>query len=137
MSKTLPVLGSEGWLKDPEQTMVRLFTDMFLTDYSQSNIYHGQVASLQYYLTTLNGDPIAITEAVERMLNRYYGRYFDSVTALFKHDDSIETELAFDLSVEAYRDGVRYDLSRRVITDNSTGTKRFIEAFDYVGEPHD
>lgn len=134
MSKTLPVLGSEGWLKDPEQTMVRLFTDMFITDYSQSNIFHGQVASLQYYLTTLNGDPIAITEAVERMITSYYGRYFDTVSCSFKHDDSLETELAFDLSIEAYRAGTRYDLARRVVTDSSTGTQRFMESFDYSGE---
>ena len=134
MSKTLPVLGSEGWLRDPEQIMTRLFTDMFLTDHSQSNIYMGQVMSLQYYLTTLGSDPHQLTMAVEEAMTRYYSHYFKGVQCEFKHSATNGSEMTFDVRVEGSYNGIKYNLSRQMMTDSSTGTQRFVEAFNYNGE---
>ena len=134
MPDTLPVLGSEGWLQDPNRIMTRLFTDMFLTDFSQSNIYYGQVMSLQYYLTTIGADPLQLTTAVEDAMSRYYSRFFKAPRCSFTHVRDEGSEMVFDVMVEGYKDGIRYDLNRRLLTDTSTGTRRFIEAFNHTGD---
>jgi len=136
MTTTLPMLSGEGWLQDPTIIMTRLFSHMFLTDYSQSNTYRGNVTSLQYILSQHGQDSTELTSAVEKAVKIYYSRYFSNVDVSFRLNETASdgAKMAFDLHISGSWEGERYDLQRTLQADNSTGTLQFIKAFDSNGE---
>lgn len=134
MTKVLPMLSGEGWQKDPELIMARLFVHMFLTDHSQSNIYQGHVTSLQYIISEHGDDVPSLKSAVTSAVQTYYQRFFSNVTVQFdlskSDDEDKSSKMAFDIFITGTYDGVVYTLSRAMRVDNSTGVKRFLQAFD-------
>ncbi len=134
MTATLPMLSGEGWLKDPASMMNKLFIHCYMTDYSQSNIYNGYVTSLQYILAK-HGDRVAeLSNDIKQSLTDYYGRYFSQVTvdfSLSKQDDPDKSgKMIFDLHISGKYGDTYYDLNKTLAVDNSSGTLRFMEAFD-------
>jgi len=138
MTTTLPMLSGEGWLQDPTLIMTRLFSHMFLTDHSQSNVYRGNVTSLQYVLSQHGQNPTELTSEVEKAVKLYYSRYFSNVDVSFTLNDGASegAKMAFDLHISGSWEGQRYDLQHLLQADNSTGTLQFIQAFDANGELH-
>lgn len=132
MATVIPVLGGENWLADPELIMNKLFVHMFLTDYSQSNIYQGSVTSLQYILAEYGDDVPKLTNAVTNAITKYYGNYFDGADVTFKlvdGDTGTSGKMSFNLQITAVMNGKTYDLNRTLQVDNTDGVKRFINAF--------
>lgn len=131
-TKVLPILGGEGWLKDPNLIMDRLYMHVFLTDHSQSNIYQGDVVSLQYILSLYGDDELSITTAVQKSLKSLYNKYFKNVSVGFKSIDPSavgepESILVFSLSITGDLDGKSYELSKIIKADKSATMKRFID----------
>ena len=139
MTTTLPMLSGEGWLQDPKLIMNRLFQHMYLTDHSQSNVYRGNVTSLQYLLAKHGHAAAGLTVAVESAVKTYYGRYFDNVQCTFNRNDteSSDSTLVFDLYISGSWKGTHYDLNRTIKADNSTGTLRFEAAAEMTGESNE
>lgn len=134
MAITLPVLGGQGFLTDPNTIMSRLYMSIFLTDHSQSNIYQGKVVSIQYILAEHGDDEVAISNAVQKAVTEVYSRYFTGVTVGFKPIASTtlgisESALAFTLDVSGDMNGVTYDLSKIIKTDSSGTMRKFVDAF--------
>ena len=133
MTATLPMLSGEGWQKDPDMIMSKLFIHIFLTDYSQSNIYQGKVTSLQYILAEYGDDVPKLTREVTEAVKTYYRNYFDSADVEFElsqqDDPDVSAKMIFDIRITTTLNGKTYDLNRTMQIDNSSGSKRFMEAF--------
>lgn len=86
-NKPVPSLGARGWIDDPDTLIDQLFANMLTTDHSQSQLYRGQLTSLQYLVKTAGHDPRRFCEDLQIALERYIGRYFEfaqaSVTSYF------------------------------------------------------
>jgi hypothetical protein len=132
---TLPVLGGEGWTSDPATIMNKIFMHTFLTDYSQSNIYSGHVASLAYLISEYAKNIPRFIDEVERMYERLYKRYFSDVYVNFTQVEDPETgpesaAVPYLLEITASRDGITYDLSKTLRINFNSGVAKFMDAFD-------
>ena len=132
MSNTLPMLSSEGWVKNPATQMVKLYNHAFLSDHSQSNIYAGSIMSMQHILANEFTNKIELVTAIEENLERYYRSYFDEANVVFKldNDTTDSAVLSFSLQITAQKDGKRYDLAKELSVDTTSPTLRFIEAIN-------
>lgn len=134
MAIALPMLTTEGWVVDPKLQLNRIFAHIFLTDYSQSNIYAGKVTSLQYIIAEQGPNTNNIPEKLEKAISTILKRYFDNVEVFVKEKPSTSSEDdKYNLTLEAivYKENVSYDLKTGLVVDGSEGNFRFlVEAFE-------
>jgi hypothetical protein len=126
------MLGGEGWLTDPELIMSRIYMHVFLTDHSQSNIYQGNIISIQYILSNSGDDPVDISSNIQAGLKAIYSKYYENVDVSFEQlpSDSYglsEAIMVFGLSVKGELDGVIYTLDKVLQTDKSSSVRKFKE----------
>lgn len=74
-----PALSETGWISSPEQVADALFADFYESNYSQTNIYNGQVSSFAYIIQNGQGDIQKTISLLETTLRSYFLRYFKSV----------------------------------------------------------
>ena len=132
MAVTLPVLGGEGYLTDPDLIMSKVYQEMFLTDYSQSNIFQGDVFSVQYVLSQHGDNVTAIIGSMEKGIKNLFSKYFTGVTVRFQSippntAGQDESSLVFGLEISGDLDGKSYSLSKSLMADNSGSTRTFKE----------
>lgn len=74
-----PALDQQGWVTSESSIADLIFSHFFVSDYSQTQLYLGQVSSLPWILQA-NQDNIntAVREA-ESTLKSYFQRYFNNV----------------------------------------------------------
>jgi len=79
MTNAIPSLSVNGFIKDNDSIMVKLYEYFITSEYSQSNTFYGEIASLKYILQHYSG--IAeLKVAIRETLTTMYSRYFTSVT---------------------------------------------------------
>lgn len=78
-SRLLPVLGADGWVDSAISKADFLFTHIFLSNYSQTYLYLGNVASLAYEIQKGNGDINATISYLTNRLTSYFSGYFTNV----------------------------------------------------------
>lgn len=80
-TKPVPSLGARGWIEDPDTLIDQLFANMLASDFSQSQLYYGEITSLQYIVKTSGHDPRKFCEDLQTALEEYVGRYFQFTQA--------------------------------------------------------
>lgn len=80
-----PALDIEGWVTSGTQIADYLFSHFFLSDYSQTQLYLGEVASLAWILQTHQNSIQDIVSTTEQTLKSYFERYFNNVVAEVSH----------------------------------------------------
>jgi hypothetical protein len=128
----LPILGSEGWVTDPNLIMTRALAHAYESDYSQSTVGRGNITSIQYVISLWPNNTIRLSAEMENMLKDYFSRWFTDVEVTFREtDDSKATDnpkMIFKLEVSGYRNDLRHDLSRILMIDTTSGTSAFKES---------
>lgn len=81
-----PSLDPDGWLSAPMDVADKLLSDFFNSNYSQSDLYLGNVSSFGYIMQVTKGDIDACKDMLRQTLKTYFSRYFPSVSV------DIETE---------------------------------------------
>lgn len=76
---TMPSLSEDGWVTDSVKVADYLLSHFFLSEYSQTYIYHQQVSSLPWILQVTQGDMNATIDKTRRTLSEYFSRYFNNV----------------------------------------------------------
>lgn len=74
-----PSLSETGWTGSSEQIADALFSDFYESNFSQTNIYKGQVASFAYAIQSCQGDIQRTISTLENVLKSYFLRYFKAV----------------------------------------------------------
>jgi len=115
-NKSIPSLSTVGWTKDYNEIIQKLYVYFIVSEYSQSNSYYGEIASLKYILQS-HSDIEDIKLAIQKVLLNMYDRYFDSVDITV---DIIETDTSVSYSVNIIAiasDGITYKLNKTIQTD--------------------
>jgi len=114
----IPALSVEGFITNKPLMVVKLYEHFLASDFSQSNIFYGEIASMKYIIseaTTADDLKTMATEALEKM----YLRYFPSVvvgTIIDETDSNISLTINI---VVTDTDGKIYKLNRIMSsTDN-------------------
>lgn len=118
MTSAVPHLSKNGWITSPTNVMTKQFEYFLTSDYSQTNLYRGEIASLKYILA--NNNAFAdIKDAIRSALSNMYSRYFDKVTInITDNEEIISTTSTYNIYIDLLlvKDGVNYTLSQSVET---------------------
>ena len=75
----LPTLSDDGWVNASIKTADYLLSSFFISDFSQTYIYHGNVSSLPYIIQANQGDILKTCGETRNVLETYFSRYFNNV----------------------------------------------------------
>ena len=115
-NEAIPSLSTVGWTKDYNEIMKKLYVYFVISEYSQSNSYYGEIASLKYILQS-HSEVEDIKLAIQRTLLNMYNRYYDSVDVLVDINQT-DTNTSYAINIIAIAsDGVTYKLNKTIQTD--------------------
>jgi len=77
--RCVPTLSTDGWVTDPVIMFDRAFADFMTSNYSQSNEFHGAIASLPWVIQKTTGDPTALKNVSKKVLEDHLNDLFDVV----------------------------------------------------------
>ena len=116
-NKAIPSLSTVGWTKNYNEIMGKLYIYFVISEYSQSNSFYGNIASLKYILQN-HSDVEEIKLAIQRSLISMYERYFSNVDIIVDITET-ETTIAYALNIIATgEDGITYKLNKIIETDS-------------------
>lgn len=118
----VPSLSVSGWIDEIGERADKLMAYYLTSDYSQSELYAGNVVSLQYHIEQHGSDEGALRTQVESDLRRYLERYFESADITVTTDRPIEgDENRIHLRLECFvvSGGQRYSLGKLITAVNS------------------
>ncbi len=122
--KTLyPSLDPDGWVAGSEQIVDYMFSDFFLTDYSQTALFKNGVSSFAYILEENRGDLQSTATALKSALELYFSKQFSNVESLVYHEQVAGSNNRHNLNIMlTFEDSVGklHNLSRLV---NLSGSK--------------
>lgn len=112
MDTYIPTLGLDGFLNNKEMMMGKLFTYFMASEYSQSNTFHGKIASMKYALA-VGKDKNDVARIMQTMLNNMYGKYFKNVDVNVNVQEVINSDKTeFYIEIKCTDDDKSYTLSR-------------------------
>lgn len=113
----LPVVGPEGWLTEPSKILRMAFDHMYVSDYDQSDIYKGNITSLQYIMSLYPKDIDKTIELLTESINKYMLRYFEnadiSIIDITPNENEALRTLEISINVTA-KDGKIYSLGAAI-----------------------
>ncbi len=74
-----PSLSESSWITSSIQKADYLFSHFFESNYSQTEIYKDNVSSFAYLVAIYSEDPDRLVSEVQKTLQNYFGRYFNTV----------------------------------------------------------
>lgn len=116
-SNVVPTLSTDGWVETPIIKADRLFAHFFVSEYSQTFLYKGNVTSFPYIIQNNKEDPSGTASAVKISLTNYFNRYYENcdvaVDWKMAPEDTARVEL--EIYVELLdSDGVKFSLGNTV-----------------------
>lgn len=94
----VPTLSSDGWVRSSVMRLDYLLSHFFLSEYSQSYMNYGNVASLPYILAINKADKDKLTTDVDQVLRAYLSRYFKEVKVKVWLEGDTDVKLHIALS---------------------------------------
>lgn len=126
-------LTEAGWVISSEIMADSMFSHFFATDYSQSNIYLGNITSFAWIVQNNLNDMTGLIAAVRSSLTTYFSRYFQNVTVEVqeKLDLTDSSKVGITIYV-AFTDnaGKTYNLAR-LVRDIGSKTSSIVKINNY------
>lgn len=115
MATTVPHLSLEGFITNKKIILVKLIEHFLASDYSQSNTFAGQIASLKYILYNYATKEELKRNIVATLTNMYMKHFatVDVIVTIDETDDTSEQSINIDILAIDFND-VEYKLSRTI-----------------------
>jgi len=133
--RRVPTLSEDAWVTDAKQKSDYLMAHFFLSDYSQTQLYLGEVASMAWVIQAAQGDMGRTVTLLRQTLQTYFGRYFDDIVVDVVDQtpvDSSAAELVLYLAFKDVQTGTTFTMNEilrerngvfsRIASINNTGT---------------
>lgn len=133
---TLPALSEDGWVMTDGRQGAILFSQLFLSDYSQTYIYRNEVTSMAWIVATSQGDMNKLNSLTKSSLERYFSRYFKDVVVETKTSSDPVNPSKYGLTIflsYTGKDGVHYNLGKMAQIDNDL-IKKVVNLNNYGNE---
>ena len=121
-----PSLSEDGWVNSSVKVADYLLSDFFLSDFSQSYLYSGEISSLPYVVQSTQGDVLSCLNKLKDTLLKYFGRFFTNVLVEVKDVTKQETPSKVEISLFlSYTDteGKSYNIGKLLELNNLTINK--------------
>ena len=126
MIPVVPSLSPEGWVKTPSEMADYLLSHFFLSEFSRSQLFAGQVKSFVYILQVNQNNIANITRATRQALQTYFENYFTGITVEVINKAQATGSSVFDLHIFVEftgNDGQVYSLGKVINTIDSKVVK--------------
>lgn len=100
MTIFVPMLGGEGWVKDPARQLVILYAHALVADGIQSTLFNGNVTSLPYITALYQNNPVELTNEIENSLTAYFDRFFVTTNVNVSYTQTNVNKYDLYISVE-------------------------------------
>ena len=94
-----PSLSEDGWVTSPDKTADYLLSCFIVSDYSQTYLYTGHVASLPWILQETQGDMTRTLSEVRLTLKTYFTRFFSGVNVDVTEVPNLENPAKAQISI--------------------------------------
>lgn len=127
-TKVVPVLGAAGYVKTPKEKLSYLFAHMFESRYNDTNIYKGEIMSMQQVVADHGHDSQQFVQNLQKRLTGYFRRHFDDATVTVRDIDS-ENKARYTVSVDVIvaQDGEKYSLGHEIYIDPVAVTSKLLK----------
>lgn len=98
-NRLIPSLSTDSWVSSTLLKADYLFSHFFLSDYSQSYIYYGNVSSLAYILQQNKDNMQRTISVLTDSLTAYFSKYFNNVIVQVTELENKEDPTAAILSI--------------------------------------
>jgi hypothetical protein len=117
MAKVYPTLNGNGYARDIGTICDEVFSASLLARHRQSDLYFGNIASLDYLMKEFNNKPQQLADAVADMYTKLFTRVFDSATATCNVEEDPTTNTAtIVLEITGKHDGMNFSVGHEVET---------------------
>lgn len=135
MQITLPELGPYGWVTDPLRILNNGFAYICSSLHSQSNVFQGKIASMQYLTARYHNDPDRLASEAKELITEYFEKFFAEVAVdcrvQYMDDQGVLYSLNVDVRVRDNK-GKSYTLAEALKIDN--GSMKRVSAMINSGE---
>ena len=111
-------MSTDGWVNTSIKTADYMFSHFFLSDYSQTAEFSGDVASFSYIVERYADDLSAMAQQIQSNLAAYFSTQFSNVDIQASTIQNIQTTInVYELTLYLTftdTDGVTFNLSRLV-----------------------
>lgn len=128
-----PSMSESGWVTSSEIMADSMFSHFFATDYSQSNIYLGNITSFAWIVQNNLNDMTGLISAVRSALATYFSRYFQNVIVEVQDKTDLTDTAKVGISIYiAFTDnqGKSYNLAR-LVRDIGSKTSSIVKINNY------
>lgn len=123
MEISVPALEMSGWETDPQTMGIKLFSYALQSEEWQSSIYEGKITSLQGLVIDHQNDPDVLASAMERSLETYYKKHFDSVSVTVSTPtDDTSGRYTLDIDLTFSKNNVTYSLGKILFVNSADGS---------------
>lgn len=123
MVKKIPTLSSSAWVGEVSEKADKAIAYFFVSDYSQSVAFGGNITSLSYIVQQYGNDALTLQSEMQRRVQTYMARLFDEATVEVTVTDvdleNDDGQLNINLKISVVDAGKRYSLARLIKTMNS------------------
>lgn len=112
-----PSLDTDGWLSTSVKVADSLISHFFLSEYSQTAVFPGTVASFAWILQQYQNDLSRTVQETQGTLSSYFSKYFQNVEVEVKEslmENSINRYQLTIYLVFTDEEGVQHNLSRLI-----------------------
>lgn len=122
MSQVVPTLSLSGFVSDVPTMIDHMFSYYLTSEYSQSNVFHGNIVSLQKQIQEFQHSEEALERNIREQLETYFRSVADDVTidvTTANPNPADPNRLNITLSAILIKDGKSYSVGRLVETQDS------------------
>lgn len=125
MAEVVPTLDTRGYLSGVAEKAAELLTNFLSSNFSQSELFHGRVKSLSYFIQSRMGNFRAMGADIEDALNQLYSGHFDDIAvsvAITDPPSDLEMSSArynIQINISVTEANVTYSLGKLITIANS------------------
>lgn len=122
MSQVVPTLTLSGFVSDVPTMIDAMFSYYLTSDYSQSNVFHGKIVSLQKQIQQFQHSEVELERNIREQLETYFRSVADDVTidvTTAIPNPADPNRLNITLSAILVKEGKSYSVGRLVETQDS------------------
>lgn len=126
MIPVVPSLSPDGWVSTPSEMADYLLSHFFLSEFSRSQLFQGQVKSFVYILQDNQNNIAEITRVTRQTLQTYFENHFTAVEVQVINKEQSAGSTVYDLHIYVGftgKDGQTYSLGKAITTTDSKVVK--------------
>lgn len=123
--KLVPTLSGRGWLRTPAEKADQILSWFYVSDYSQSELFRGNITSFPYLVQRYGSDKSLLVSHTTSTLEAYFRRYmpntFVDVTATYLDQEAQDGPYALNILLRGQNeDGTFWNYGDEIQVINST-----------------